>query len=235
MIFNLGLMIFCICLMFIQLFFSKKKMNKSAALNRLNVAFCIFYIISTLYITCFKSIIQNYQYIILSVPAGYLTYIISLFIVGTKINKISLLPFKCFQYGRKPAKAARFQIFKTLLTSIYEEFLFRGSIQTTLLLFTGESFIPILITIIIFTVMHCEKQKAIVQIIDLATFSLALGVLFYLTNCIWLVVVIHVLRNSLLICFLHTSGIERMQKISIMKKRMVVNIERTKRAGIKKN
>lgn len=234
MIYNLGLLIICCCLMALQIVFSEKSFFKSKLLNCLTAILCLCFILATLYLTDFKYIFQNIRYIFFALLLGYFSYIMSLFIVGVKINKTSLLPFQCFKY-KKLAKTAGKQILKTVFTSTYEEFLFRGAVQVTLLSLLGEPFIPVTLTVMIFTFMHCERQKAIVQIIDLALFSLILGITFYLTDCIWLVALTHVIRNSLLICFYHTGYINRIKNLKIMKKRMVLNNVRAKREDIGEN
>ena len=62
--------------------------------------------------------------IILVCPAAaYLTYLISLFIVGTKFEKKNLIPFECFRYKGKLFRMFRNESLRNVVSSTYEELL----------------------------------------------------------------------------------------------------------------
>lgn len=203
--------------MILQVIFSENRIFTSHIFRRFSLLMGVFFIFAVLYFTYYKIIVQNCKYIVLAVPAGYLTYVMSLFIVGIKLNRNSLFPFKCFKFDKTTVKSTWRQIVKTIFTSSFEEFFIRGSVQTILTLLMGEPFIPIIISVTIFVIMHCDRRRALIQVIDLTVFSLILSIIFCITNSIWIVAIIHIIRNSLLICFFNSKAVERKQSFGLKK------------------
>ena len=142
----------------------------------------------------------NIWYIIGSLAIVYPVYLLSLFIVGTKFTKDNLFPFSCFSIKgplrQKLVKESLFNIY----SSTYEELLFRWFFCNALFDLTHSHLLAILITIIVFFAVHIRKGIAIVQMLDILTFSLVITLWFYFSvnpiNCI----IVHILRNQLVIC-----------------------------------
>lgn len=81
------------------------------------------------------------------------------------------------------------------LTSIGEEWMFRGAVQGLLTLWLG--FIPaILLTSIVFTLLHIQAMKGVpIQLVTTGILSILLGVLFYTTGSLYAPIVLHAVVN----------------------------------------
>jgi membrane protease YdiL (CAAX protease family) len=131
---------------------------------------------------------------------GYLSYLLSLFIVGTDFKLSILIPADAFRSNKVTLRAMGKNQLKSMFTSIYEEFVFRGAFFGGLLIIPNFVFIAIIITSITFALAHYSGNKAVIQIIDILIFSVILCLFYYFTKCIWTVCIIHVARNFLVIC-----------------------------------
>ena len=139
--------------------------------------------------------------IILVCPvATYLTYLISLFIVGTKFEKKNLIPFECFRYKGKLFRMFRNESLRNIISSTYEELLYRWFLLNAVLLLTKSTIISAGITAVVFFAIHINKKIAIVQHIDILAFSILITVFFIFTKNPIYCILIHILRNQLVIC-----------------------------------
>lgn len=139
--------------------------------------------------------------IILVCPAAaYLTYLISLFIVGTKFEKKNLIPFECFRYKGKLFRMFRNESLRNVVSSTYEELLYRWFLFNAISLLTKSVLLSGIITSVSFFAVHISKEKAIVQHIDILAFSILITVFFALTKNPLYCIMIHILRNQLVIC-----------------------------------
>ncbi len=139
--------------------------------------------------------------IILVCPAAaYLTYLISLFIVGTKFEKKNLIPFECFRYKGKLFRMFRNESLRNVVSSTYEELLYRWFLFNAISLLTKSVLLSGMITSVSFFAVHISKEKAIVQHIDILAFSILITVFFALTKNPIYCISIHILRNQLVIC-----------------------------------
>ena len=139
--------------------------------------------------------------IILVCPvATYLTYLISLFIVGTKFEKKNLIPFECFRYKGKLFRMFRNESLRNIISSTYEELLYRWFLFDAVSLLTKNTIISACISAVVFFAIHINKEKAIVQHIDILAFSILITVFYALTKNPIYCISIHILRNQLVIC-----------------------------------
>lgn len=132
--------------------------------------------------------------------AAYLMYFVSLLIVGTKFEKKNIFPFECFRYKGKLFRMFRNESLRNVFSSTYEELLYRWFLFNAILLLTRSSILSVGITAAVFFAIHINKEKAIVQHIDILVFSFFITVIFaFMRNPVYCIS-IHILRNQLVIC-----------------------------------
>ena len=142
----------------------------------------------------------NILFLSCAIPLSYVLYLISLFIVGTKFTTENLIPFKRFIAKGKLFKTFRQNSIRNIFSSIYEELLYRWFLQNALYMLTNSTWISVTVTVIVFWAVHIRKGIAIVQMIDIFTFSLVITFLFYFTVNPIYCIIIHIVRNQLVIC-----------------------------------
>lgn len=177
-------------------------------------------ILISLYYTKLIFVIPKVVYILLSIPISYICYLTSLFIVGTKFSKSNLLftELKCLN-----VKAKEFffkEIISNFKSSTYEELIYRGLIQFTIYSVSTDVYMTIIMSTIYFAGVHYEKGKPIVQWLDIISFSLIITLLFQTTYDIWLVIIIHILRNLLVICQKYIQITQRQNRILELSKKI---------------
>ena len=89
---------------------------------------------------------------------------------------------------------------RNIYSSTVEELLFRWFLHNALYELTGNAVAAISVTFLTFFAVHIRKGMAIVQMIDIFSFSLAITVWFYFTVNPLYSILIHILRNQLVIC-----------------------------------
>ena len=166
--------------------------------------------------------------IILVCPvAAYLTYLISLFIVGTKFEKKNLIPFECFRYKGKLFQVFRNESLRNVFSSTYEELLYRWFLFNAVSLLTKSSFLSAGVTSVVFFAIHINKEKAIVQHIDILVFSIFITVFFAFTRNPIYCIFIHILRNQLVICqkyvYIKQENDRKLELFKIIRNRRQVN------------
>ena len=167
----------------------------------------------------------NILSILLVLPITYAVYLISLYIVGTKFTKDNLLPFEVFRTKGKLGRALKRESLRNLYSASYEELLYRWFLQNALFSLTHSAVISIAVTALVFGAVHISKKKAIVQHIDIFVFSIVITMWFYFTVNPLYAMLIHILRNQLVICQKYTILKEdqdrTMKYLKIMHERMI--------------
>ena len=130
---------------------------------------------------------------------AYLSYYISLVIVGTKRSKENLIPTGCFKLHPKLNKMFRKESIDNLYCASLEELLYRWFVQNALYEISGSALVSIVVSTAIFFAIHLNKKIAIVQMIDIFVFSVIITLFFH-----WVInplygIVIHIIRNQLII------------------------------------
>lgn len=141
----------------------------------------------------------NVWILCLALVIAYILYLVSLFVVGTKLSYANLFPTKAYTYRGTIAGRFRKESVLNLFYSTYEELLYRWFIQNALFLLTNSALISVGITIVLFFSIHIRKQRAVVQLIDIFIFSTAISLWFYFVPNPIYGCAIHILRNQLII------------------------------------
>jgi len=81
------------------------------------------------------------------------------------------------------------------IAALFEEMLFRGIIQNSLLLFIEHQWIAIIITTLLFLGMHTQYFKKPIMLINIAIPSLIFGWIYFETNNILAPFLVHFLMN----------------------------------------
>lgn len=141
----------------------------------------------------------NIYIIISSILIGYLCYIVSLVIVGTKFNIPNLLFNTLREFKGRMKKEYRRETIRNLYSSSVEELLYRGIFQVTIYEITHNFIITIILGSLLFSVTHYFKKSYLVQKIDIAVFSIIITICFHITHDIWFCILLHIFRNYYII------------------------------------
>ncbi len=79
------------------------------------------------------------------------------------------------------------------LAPVLEEYLFRGVVQRNAVRFTGSPYAGILLASVAFAVVHAVPQQMVMAFLS----SLIIGGVYYITNSLMTVVILHLLNNGL--------------------------------------
>ena len=137
---------------------------------------------------------------ILSVFLSYLVYLLSLFIVGTKLNRENMCPIHVVKFKKNIRKAFVKESVQNIAFSAYEEFLYRWFFQNILFELTNKAAVSISIGLLVFFLVHLDKRVAIVQMLDILAFSIIITLWYHFTCDFWTCILIHSIRNELIIC-----------------------------------
>ena len=143
---------------------------------------------------------------------GYLTFLLSLFIVGSAISPENAFPFYCFRIRSEAKSNFSREQFKNLFTSPYEEFLYRGAILNFLVSIFRNVWLPVLLVSLIFALAHYNRRKAAIQLIDIFIFSVLLCFFDLLSGSVWIASEIHIVRNFFIMCFKYSLFEKNMSK-----------------------
>lgn len=138
-----------------------------------------------------------------SVVLSFLLYLTSLFIVGTSFLRENVIPIKSFSLKGKQKKSFVTESLRNLYSSSYEELLYRWFLLNSVCLLTKSAWLSIAIISILFFSVHIRKGIAIVQLIDIFVFSVIITVFFYFTVNPVYCILIHIIRNQLVISQKH--------------------------------
>lgn len=89
-----------------------------------------------------------------------------------------------------------------LLPAIAEELFFRGALQKTLLRLSGKPWLAILISSLIFGLLHGTFFK----LLPIFTLGLLLGTVYYVTRNLWYTITIHFLNNAFAVLSVYYAG-----------------------------
>ncbi len=138
---------------------------------------------------------------IIAIPLAYVSYLISLFIAGTKYSKSSLLFAGLKTFDKKTKKLLAKEIFINFKISASEELIYRGVIQYTVYTITNNIYFTIVISAIYFAACHYRIDRFVIQYMDIMGFSIIITILFQVTTYdVWLVIIVHTFRNLFIIC-----------------------------------
>lgn len=158
--------------------------------------------------------------IAVGLAAGYLCYVLSGLIVDTGIRKRSFLPV----IPRNLVPGLRKVYYKRLLRNVFsctmEELTYRGLLFHFFLHISDSKLIAVAVVTVWFAGVHYLTRKATVQKIDLFIFSLIITVAYAIHSDIYMVIIIHVLRNMLIIMQNTRDENLRMQKMYAMAAKM---------------
>lgn len=137
---------------------------------------------------------------ILSVVLSYFAYFLSLFIVGTKLNRDNLYPILVVKLNKNILNALIKESVRNIAYSTYEEFLYRWFFQNVLYELTNNSVVSICLGFLSFFLVHLDKRIAIVQMLDIFAFSIIITLWYHFTCNLGTCILIHIIRNELIIC-----------------------------------
>ena len=95
-----------------------------------------------------------------------------------------------------------------LLPAIAEELFFRGALQKTILRTSGRPWLAILITAVIFALLHGSMFK----ILPIFTLGILLGIVYYVTRNLWYTIIIHFLNNAFAVMSFYYAGSSQLLK-----------------------
>ncbi len=99
-----------------------------------------------------------------------------------------------------------------LLPSLFEEWFFRGVLQTLMVKLSGKTWPAIVITAIVFSVFHAEFYAFLPRVL----LGILLGVAYASSGKLWLPVVLHFLNNVSSVLLHQFLGQETLEKLSGM-------------------
>ncbi len=146
---------------------------------------------------------------ILGVVAGHFIFGVSLCFSHRSLDSLKNIG----RYVLGVRSVARFafeaprQVFACLDVSLMEEIIYRVAAQSVLVVLVGNPTIAIVLVAIIFSIVHRHFfYNPIVDSIEFLAFSLLLGGLYYWSESLILVVMIHTIRNFEIVYFDHAEG-----------------------------
>lgn len=158
--------------------------------------------------------------IAVGLAVGYLCYVLSGLIVDAGIKKRSFLPVM----PRNLVPGLRKAYYKRLLRNVFsctmEELTYRGLLFHFFLHISDSKLIAVAVVTVWFAGVHYLTRKATVQKIDLFVFSLIITVAYAIHSDMYMVIIIHVLRNMLIIMQNTQDENLRMQKMYAMAAKM---------------
>ncbi len=138
-------------------------------------------------------------WICLILPVSYLLYLLSLWIVGTQMSSQNLWPIESFHLKGKLGRLFTLESRHNLLSSTYEELLYRWFLQNAIYELFDSAVISIALTSLLFFIVHVNKKIAIVQMADILLFSIVITIFYqWSINPIYCII-IHIARNQLII------------------------------------
>lgn len=144
------------------------------------------------------------KWVILGLVAGHVIFGVSLLFSHRSLDSTRDIVAYVADPGpvlRYVARAPR-QLFACLDISLIEELVYRVAAQTMIYVLTGNPWLAIVTTAIVFAVVHRHFfYNHVVDSIEFVLFSLVLGVLYYWTESLTLVVLIHTVRNVEIVYF----------------------------------
>ncbi|WP_455684807.1 CPBP family intramembrane glutamic endopeptidase [Thomasclavelia sp.] len=128
--------------------------------------------------------------IFLSIFIGLISYLIAVASLNFKISNQTInciFNFNNYIYCKK-------KIFKTIITSVYEEILWRGSI-----FYIFNSNMQIVILSFLFSILHIGKKITVIECIELFIFSLIEYIILVYSQNILNCIIVHIAKNIFII------------------------------------
>ena len=148
------------------------------------------------------------KWVILGLLAGHAIFGISLIFSHRSLDSLQDIA----AYAVDPRPLGRFvgqsprQLFACLDVSLIEELIYRVAAQGALLALTGNPWIALGVTALVFSVVHRHFfYNHVVDSVEFLAFSLLLGLLYHVTGSFMLVVMIHTVRNIEIVYFDHAT------------------------------
>ncbi|MBX3179903.1 MAG: CPBP family intramembrane metalloprotease [Candidatus Hydrogenedentes bacterium] len=144
------------------------------------------------------------QWVILGLAGGHLIFGISLLFSHRSLESLRDIGVYIADPRPVSAYAARSprQVFACIDVSLIEELVYRVAAQGLLLAWTGNAWAAILVTAVVFSVVHRHFfYNHVVDSAEFLAFSILLGALYHLTGSLTLVVLVHAVRNLEIVYF----------------------------------
>lgn len=160
------------------------------------IHFYMRFAISFLYVLSNLNVLStNIFNFVAAIIIGYLTYLISCFIVGTKLNKNNLLFINIYKFQGELKNKYFIESSQNIIKAFLEEIVYRGILHNTLNEFIDSKILVTIIVTLIFIIMHNLKRMALVQILDLIVFSIVITSIYTVFSDLIMVSIIHITRN----------------------------------------
>lgn len=149
--------------------------------------------------------IRDWICIASAIPLSYILYFTGITLLKQKYTPTNMYFREAFQLRGKHLSRLRRELLRNLYTSTEEELLYRMVLQSSLHILISWPFIGIGISSIWFTAIHIKKRIGTIQLLDLIIFSMAAGVLYFITGNIFATILFHISRNTFIILEKHAS------------------------------
>lgn len=162
----------------------------------------------------FEFITFHPLWFLLTLPTAYLLYILSLWVVGTRMSKENLLPIDINRLSGRIWDSFVRESSLNVLSSTYEELLYRWFLQSAIYELTESAVAAIVVTAALFFLVHVNSKIAIVQMVDILLFSIAITLYYqWSINPIYCMI-IHIARNQLIISQKYIQAYNDKQKMA---------------------
>ena len=160
-----------------------------------NTVLVILSLIAAIRLGVFSRALLSPVYIALGLVGGHLVFGVCLFVLQAALRDVMQIVWRVGDIGRyavdSPALLLRF-----LYVSVGEEIVYRVGAQHAILQLTHSASVAILITAVCFSLVHRHfLQNPLRQSCEFLGFSILLGLLYYATHSLVLVILIHAVRN----------------------------------------
>lgn len=151
---------------------------------------------------------------LLALPTAYLLYLLSLWVVGTRMSKENLVPRISHRLRGGPWKSFVRESSLNVLSSTYEELLYRWFFQSVIYELSGSAVVAIVVTAALFFLVHVNFEIAIVQMVDILLFSIAITLYYQWSINPIPCMIIHIVRNQLIISQKYSQAFHDQQKMA---------------------
>jgi membrane protease YdiL (CAAX protease family) len=130
----------------------------------------------------------------LALVCGQLLYVGAVFATGLSLKEAAHAampsPNIAVSFVRHPVLLLQYCFFAT-----FEEFLWRATAQPFLTLLLSNTGIAVIMTALLFTILHTKMFTHDVEKIEFMLFSVILGLIYHLTGSLLFVVLVHLVRD----------------------------------------
>lgn len=164
--------------------------------------------------------IFHWYYFIASFPISYICYIVSCFIIDSEVTKKSFFLQVPIRISGTLKKAYHKKLLHNFYSSTVEELTYRGLLFHCVFQLTNSKLIAGIIITILFAVAHYFSPMAMIQRIDIFVFSLIITLLYALCMDIYMVIVIHIMRNMFVIMQHFYIENQKQQRLNLFYRKM---------------